>query len=387
MTSDPSWGLLSAAVVLQIGLLAALWWLIITEATAVADRGWGQDTQLASSAGGRAPRSQFGGSHEPPPQRAAIIVNPTKFYDPAKVKDSLTRTCKQQGWGEPLWLETTAEDPGAGQTQQALAAGVDIVCALGGDGTVRTVGGQLIDTGIPMGLLPGGTGNLLARNLDLPAEDLVKALKVALTGRNQRIDSVTAKLTRAPQKSEAPSGEPAEPAEPAEPVTEDHTFFVMAGMGFDAEMMAGVAEDLKAKVGWLAYVVSGAKNLKGASFGADLMLEDGTTYHRKMRTVIVGNVGKLQGGVVLLPEAASDSGQLDAIVLAPKGVSGWATVATQIATRQKYGHDRVERFTSQRFRITTNSPVEVQIDGDTLGPVVAMDIRVNPASLVVRLPA
>ncbi|MBW8172796.1 diacylglycerol kinase family lipid kinase [Ornithinimicrobium sp. Arc0846-15] len=364
----------------------------MTEPAAVAGRGW--TTSESGSAGsetkgGRAPRSQFGDAQEPPKQRAAIIVNPTKFHSPERVKDTLTTICLSKGWEAPLWLETTAEDPGAGQTQEAIAAEVDVVCALGGDGTVRTVGAELVDTGVPMGLLPGGTGNLLARNLDLPAEDISKAMKIVLSGRNQRIDSVTATITQPAEEVDesAEESEASTSAPLGETKTSEHIFFVMAGMGFDAEVMAGVEEDLKDKVGWLAYVVSGAKNLKGASFSADLTCEDGTKVHRKMRTIIIGNVGKLQGGVVLLPEAASDNGRLDAIVLAPKGVSEWATVATQIATRHKYGHDRVERFNSERFLVKTGKPVQVQLDGDTLGQAIELDVKVNPASLVVRLPA
>ncbi|EBM0725712.1 diacylglycerol kinase family lipid kinase, partial [Salmonella enterica subsp. enterica serovar Senftenberg] len=149
-----------------------------------------------------------------------------------------------------LFLETTQKDVGQGQTKQALEQDVDLVCPLGGDGTVRAVAEALVGSDTPMGLLPGGTGNLLARNLDLPVDDLGDALRVALTGQNKRIDVGRLTIDE--------SGEHERPAQ--------HIFLVMAGLGFDAAIMADAPEGLKAKVGPAAYVVSGAKNLRGPQF-------------------------------------------------------------------------------------------------------------------------
>jgi diacylglycerol kinase (ATP) len=93
------------------------------------------------------------------------------------MEDNLQRN----GWGDTLWLETSAEDPGRAMTKQAVAEQVDLVIGAGGDGTIRYVADGLAHTGIPLGLLPAGTGNLLARNLDLPLEE-VDAVEVALDG-------------------------------------------------------------------------------------------------------------------------------------------------------------------------------------------------------------
>ena len=402
MTTEPSWALWGLAVALALALLGAVIALTLTEADAVGKR-LGPPADPEDRNRERAPRSAFGGGEAARQQRAAIIVNPTKFDDVDEVRESLTQVCLDHGWATPLWLPTTVEDPGTGQTRQAVAEGVDLVCPLGGDGTVRTVGAALAGTGVPMGLLPGGTGTLLARNLALPIDSVTKALQVALTGRNARIDTCMMTLTRpTAEQVEARLRDEDDPSQAVEdsdiighvdpetgestPETEQEAFLVMAGVGFDAEVMAGAPENLKAKMGWAAYVVSAAQHLKGPEFVADIRLEDGTQVKRHVRSVIVGNVGKLQGGVTLLPEAKSDDGVIDAVVIAPQGIVGWGAVATQVLTQQRKGHGRVEHFSSSRVRLDLSKPIEVQVDGDTLGTAVKLDIVVDPGSLIVRLP-
>jgi diacylglycerol kinase (ATP) len=322
---------------------------------------------------GRRPhRNEFrpeGTVSEAPTRRAAIIINPTKFDDLSVVKQQIVEQSKALGWSEPLFIETTAEDTGQGQTRQALAEDVDLICPLGGDGTVRAVAEVMAGTDTPMGLLPGGTGNLLARNLDLPVDDLGDALRVALTGQNKRVDVGRLTIDQ--------SGEHERPAQ--------HLFLVMAGLGFDAAIMADAPEGLKAKVGPAAYVVSGARNLRGPQFKVRVRIDDHEEFSRRARTVVIGNCGKLLGGLVLMPEAEVDDGRLDTVILSPQGVVGWAAVAARIATKRRDGHQRVDHYTSETIRIRADRPQEVQIDGDTLGKARAISAEVVPGALVVRV--
>jgi len=312
-----------------------------------------------------------------PPQnrpRAAVVANPTKFEDgTAEVRRQVEVACAEAGWATPLWLETTAEDPGVSQTRQALEAGVDVVVACGGDGTVRTVGEALAGSGTPMGLLPTGTGNLLARNLDTDVTDVPTSMRIALTGRDRPVDVgwVTAV---------EPSGE-----EKQRP--EEQAFLVMAGMGFDAAIMANAPEALKARVGPVAYMISGARQLRGKQARVRLEVDDAEPVNRRVRTVVVGNCGKLLGGLVLMPDAEVDDGWLDVVTISPRGIAGWAAVAVRVISRRRRGHRRVEHWRAKELVIRSEGPQPAQLDGDAIGDAVELRMRVDPGALLVRVPA
>jgi len=308
-------------------------------------------------------------SSEMPKRVAAIIVNPTKFDDIEAVRAQITKGCLDAGWDQPLWVETTAEDPGTGQARQAIKDGATLICPLGGDGTVRAVAEALVGTETPIGLLPGGTGNLLARNLNLPVDNLDDALKVALTGQNKRVDVGRLTVDH--------SGEHEDP--------EEYIFLVMAGIGFDAAIMADAPEGLKNKVGPLAYTFSAAKNLRGPQFKIRIKVDDEPELSRRARTVVIGNCGKLTGGLVLLPEAQVDDGWLDAVILSPAGIVGWVAVAGRVISQKRKGHERVDHHRLKSTTIRSDRPEEVQVDGDTIGKARALSATVDPLALVVRV--
>jgi YegS/Rv2252/BmrU family lipid kinase len=297
--------------------------------------------------------------------RAAVVANPTKI-EPG-TRETVAALCAELGWAEPLWLETTVEDPGIGQAREAVAAGADVVLAAGGDGTVRSVAESLAGTGVALGLLPAGTGNLLARTLGTPL-DLEAAARVALTGDDRAIDIGRVRARGAGSDDT------------------EHVFLVMAGTGFDADVMANTPEGLKARVGPLAYVVSGLRAMRGRRTRITLRIDGGAIKRRRSRTVLVGNSGTLLGGLVLMPGAIVDDGVLDVVNLAPKGIPGWVAVAVRVASRRRRGHPRVEHWTGRTVEIRADEPQPSQIDGDPIGDVIEMDVRVDPGALVVRVP-
>ena len=120
-------------------------------------------------------------------RRLTVVYNPMKVEDLDADRKVVADACRRQGWDEPAWIETTPEETGEKQGREAVEAGADVVATLGGDGTVRAVATALVGTDVALGLLPGGTGNLLARNLDLPVEEWAKEEGIAEDDILQRV--------------------------------------------------------------------------------------------------------------------------------------------------------------------------------------------------------
>lgn len=298
-------------------------------------------------------------------KRAAVIINPAKPVD-FDVRGLMAKHCADAGWDEPMWIETTKEDPGVGQAKEALSRGADIVIAAGGDGTVRCVAEVLSGTSTPMGLLPLGTGNLLARNLGMDVTDIEGAMAGALTGEERKIDVVRAVRS--------------------DPDKEQH-FLVMAGVGYDATIMADTNEDLKDKVGWLAYVDAGIRNLPGKPVKARIVIDGKSVIHRRVRSVMVGNCGKVQGGLEIFPDAKVDDGLLDVVVLAPRGKLGWFSVVAGMIGKGKGKDTSVEYFQGKEVEITLEHADDYQLDGDHEGDSRHVRMTMRPGALTVRMNA
>lgn len=301
-------------------------------------------------------------------RRAALILNPIKPSD-EDIRAIVTELSLEKGWEEPLFLETTEDDPGHGQAKEALKAGVDVVIAAGGDGTVRCVAEELAGTTTALGLLPLGTGNLLARNLDIDVDDPRGAVEAALGGTERMIDVVHVNVDRA---------------------QDAHVFLVMAGLGFDAAVMAETRDDLKDKVGWLAYVDAGIRNLPGKPSRVHISIDGGKRITRRLRSVMGGNCGKIMGGLEIFPGAKLNDGLLDIMTVAPSGKLGWFAVLGKLLARGK-GKDKgkdpsLEYYQCKSAEVESETPLEIELDGDSLGKGTHMAFRVEPNSLKLRMP-
>jgi diacylglycerol kinase family enzyme len=323
-------------------------------------------------------------SSEAAKQHAAVVYNPIKV-DLAKLQEQVATAQRAAGWAETQWFPTSVEDVGQGVTKTAIDRGAAVVLAAGGDGTVRAVAEALRGSGVPIALVPSGTGNLLARNLNLTLTNQVESIGAAFTGTERMIDLGIAKIVR--QNDD----------------TEERAFLVMAGLGLDAKMIALTNPKLKKAVGWLAYLDAGMRAIPDLKpvrlrYSIDGSTERVTSVH----TIIVGNCGALPGGILLIPDAKPDDGVLDIAALKPSGPFGWLKVWNKVAwengvlRKSAIGRSIIDLTadvrdvlyaTGKEMRMTVEIPQEFQLDGDEFGQAKSLHAWVDPGALAVKVPA
>jgi diacylglycerol kinase (ATP) len=312
-------------------------------------------------------------------QRVCIIWNPVKTTR-ADLESGLDRAAAAAETSfEAVWFETSEDDAGQGVTAQALAAGADLLVVAGGDGTVRAVAERLAeaDTTTELAIVPLGTGNLLARNLGVPLNDIPGALTRAFGGEARAIDVGWLEIDLA--------GGP-----------ERHAFAVMAGFGLDAHMITETDEDLKDKVGWLAYVESMGRALAASDTLEVRITADGQAHGgHSVHTLLVGNCGTLQGGFNLLPDADPSDGELDLLLLSADGAAGWLDTMRnlvwdngikRLATGGKVAEssDSATHLRVRSLGLELMEPRVFEIDGEDLGETTRVSISIQPGAVRVR---
>lgn len=315
--------------------------------------------------------------------RAAVVYHPAKVAR-VPLREVVAGAEDEHGWAPSTWHRTSSDDSGRQAAADALAESPNVVIIAGGDGTVRVVAETLQSTGVPVALVPLGTGNLLARNLRLPLADLDRLVEIAFAGETHHIDVAVADF------------------EDGHGRTDRQMFVVMAGIGLDAAMAETTNALAKRHLGWLAYVIPIARSIMGnKQFELHYRIDGGRTRSTRAHTVIVGNCGTLTGNMLLLPEAVLDDGLVDVVMFRPTSGGGWVRVGAHLTVqgffrgpgrRRKQMRDLIPALRALRYAqgrqmdVRFEVPHRIELDGDIVGSVTTARITVRPAALAIRRP-
>lgn len=358
MTNATLSTLLWSTLALAVLLLVAVVWLGIAHQRlrrAKAHGAEGRDSKFENHSADSADAGRL----------VAVVVNPTKDSSDSVVRQ-VHSACSRAGMPEPLVMATSAEDPGHEMTRRALEAGAVVVIAAGGDGTVRAVAAELAGTDTALGIVPLGTGNLFARNIGLPFQDLSACVDEAIHGRSHQVDTLDLVLERADGQ------------------TEEEISLVIAGGGLDAEVMGDTREALKQRAGWLAYGESGLRHIMGTRSAVTAQFDDGEAQSYRVRSVLLANCGSLQAGMLLVPSAEFDDGHMDAVLFTPRHALDWVRIMAKTVTRFAADIPVMTVRQAKQAKITMEEPMPFQIDGDAVGEVISVSGTVNAHALKVN---
>ena len=311
----------------------------------------------------------------------AFVINPSKPQAEQR-KQHIQEFCEAKHLTQVEYIGTQLDKDGRACALEALEHGADVVVAVGGDGTVRTVASAVSGTGHALGIIPIGTGNLFARNMGVPVDDIDAALTVATSHGSRLVDMGRLTLLDHPEDDHG------------------HAFLIIAGIGFDAAMIDDTNPELKANISWLAYFVGGVKNLFAPKFRGTLTVTsaDGSTHTIKnldFRTVMAGNCGQIPM-FSLMPAASYDDGLLDfEIIDTTGGILGWANLFGDVVHQTIIGkpeqnplstNSTIEQVQGVSAEITLEKPAKAQVDGDMLPETRHIRFSVDHRALIVRVP-
>ena len=293
-------------------------------------------------------------------ERALLIANPAARRA-ARMRGAAVAAFQRAGVRCDVLL---TERPGhAAEVARERCRDYDAVFALGGDGTAMEVAGALVGMGVPLGVLAGGTGNLLARAVGIPL-DVERAVPMLLVGDRRRID-----LGRLP----------------------DGRFFaVAAGVGIDARMVRDTPGWMKRRLGVVAYAITATGAALGAVIRRDFfhvrLTVDGAVYDREAAAAMVANFGAiLHDRITFGPGIQSDDGVLDACVYSPRSLGDALRIMWRLLRKNFRSDDCVLYRSGRHIRLETDPPHQVQADGELLG-FTPLEIVVEPLAAEFLVP-
>ncbi|MGA4991307.1 diacylglycerol/lipid kinase family protein [Nonomuraea bangladeshensis] len=272
--------------------------------------------------------------------------------------DRLRVLITEEGVGDLLWYEVPKSKKAPKKVRKALKKGADLVFVWGGDGMVQRCADALADSKVPMAILPAGTANLFAGNLGIPI-DLEEAVRIGFHGRRERLDLGV--------------------------VNGEH-FAVMAGAGFDAEMIAATDGAAKRKLGRLSYVKAAVQGVGGPLVPMTIEIDGSTWFDGMASCLLLGNVSTIAGGIEAFDDARPDDGWLDVGVSTAKGPVQWARVLGRMAAGRSDESPFVRITRARKVSAKFGSPLTYELDGGDRDSVTEIEAEAAPGALTICLP-
>ena len=295
-----------------------------------------------------------------PRKSVYVIFNPVSGQtDPEERRKLISDALAVDGY-TCQFISTSLKKGAKDLAAQAVADGADLLAVSGGDGTVMEAMSALVGTETPIAVLPAGTGNLLSINLGIPTT-VPDAVHVALSGRPYALD-----LAR---------------------TSEGRYFAIMGGMGMDAQMIADTDREAKNKLGKWAYFRAALKNLPRRRALIEITLDDKPPLRRRAKTVLLANMGKITGGLSVLPTATPDDGLLDVGIVKAATLAHWAHLAWSALLGRTHEDAALEVHQAKKVTLKPRHTQPVQFDGEDGGRTQSLTVEIVPRAVRVLIPA
>ena len=288
--------------------------------------------------------------------RVAVIAHQGKTLGGGL--DELRTLLSAEGVDQVIWYEVPKSSKAPAKVRKALKKGADLLFVWGGDGMVQQCADALVGSDTTIAIIPAGTANLLAHNLGIP-HDLAEAVRISFHGQRRRLD-----LGR---------------------INGEH-FVVLAGVGFDADMIRDADRGLKTRLGRLAYIWTGLRNVGAHATEVKIKIDGTKWFDGNASCVLIGNVGTILGGVQVFDDARPDDGWLDIGVTTAEGPVQWARVVGQISTGNANRSPFIRTTRAKRISIKLGAPLAYELDGGARPKTRRVKARVVPGGIAVCLP-
>jgi YegS/Rv2252/BmrU family lipid kinase len=297
--------------------------------------------------------------------RVLLITNPAAARTAPLAVNAIMNTLRGAGWEADV-LATGGPGDARRLAEQGVAEGVDVIAVYGGDGTTMQAAAALVGTDVLLGVIPGGTGNLLAGNLRIPVSP-ARAARALVSARPKLFDL---------GRMERPGG--------------PQYFAVACGAGYDARVMAGTLSQHKRRWGMAAYVATTLRLMPALRSTVHAITIDGVEYEADASMVLVANCGEVIPPFVKLgPGITPDDGLLDVIVMRANNFSQsvravWDLLRVSPSTLgvgAYVGHAR-----GREVRVETDPVQPVQLDGEPGGDT-PFTACVIPGAIRILLPS